>query len=682
MGDRYEVLAELCDRAEALATRLHGLIDKYANEAKRPDVLYDKDVERARRQICSSYTTVLDATQLGAKKFLAVFKERAYKVSNALADDYNLLLEMMKFRSESKTVLTDTIRNSVDFKFGTNSDLTEKLLGLITRYAKLHMLLGPRFHKTNDKCIGPQDIVILYQTAVRCQRGGHDNETNQLKGYLQNFCEGNALRSVKDDMNSISEMVGYFLLRLYDTLHKLIDPDSSTGQIVSSAAFSCVDKIDNLGLPIDTLENHRAGGGLDADEEAESSGAKLMANYYGSAKFYLDMLYVSRMKDWVFFGLLACPSVLGGPEGERAIEMLKMVASDGWKIRVFRDKWVDMHETWEEHFKYLKTQKTASKYFGKAKDHMYNIERTAMTKAGKFHSIRRSFLRNVLPQFLKLFKQCPGALAPQFPVILAVLSLARTELEFYYLHRDDEPRKGGQVYKSMWGDYPKFDMAQWYDPKIVVLVSLADSLRHFCQKHANIVADYHALFVKDIRGAEAESNKECLSALKICHDDFEVCLETMKTATPDTNFFEFRSAWLRCASKINDGWQPPRKYKAQVHLLQAIMDLALRQSRYVDMQATVHTKFTSLHQLWWHANAVVADFQMMSLNADNRFNVDPSVAVGGVRLFNCAVENSHPLVPNDRIAIGEASVNIARRLLTLVRCVVLLVRCLCALILT
>ena len=656
MGDNYEVLAELCDRAEALACRLHVLIDTYSTESLRPDELFDKEIERARRQICSSYTTVLDGAALGAKKFLAVFKDRAPKIATLLSDDYNLLLEMMQFRNEARTVLTNTLQVSMDFELGTNTDLTEKLLGLVAAYTKVHLLLDARFYRSSE--IGPQDIVILYQTAMKASKRGHDGDTKKLKSYLQQFCEGGVLRSVKDDLQKISEAVGRYLLSYYDVLVKLMNPENSTQKIIASAAFSIVDKLDVLGQPVETIEGHVG------DNNGVSAGGagttKRMKNYFGSARFYLDVTYLSQIKEWVLFGLMACPAVL---QGKAAVDLLKLVASDGWMARVHRNKFIDVHEVWEEHFSFLKAQKTAGKYDGKAKEHMWSIEKDCMAMAGKFHAVRRTFLRNVVPQYLKVFKQCPGVLGPQFPVVLALLSLARTELEFYYLHRNVSPRKGGTAYKPLgWKGHPH-DPKDWIDHKIVVLVSLTERLRHFCQMHSDIVSDYFSLCLKDVRAKEVAANRSCLDASKITHDDMEVVQEELDKATPNSDFLELRSAWHRAASKINDGWSPPERFRDQLHLLQVIMDVAMRQSRYVDMQAFVHSKTSSLKMLWWHATAVVEDFQTYTLNNDNRYNVDGSIACDGIRLFNAAVENSHPKVPEDRAAIGEASVQFARHLL-------------------
>lgn len=662
MSEGYEVLAELCDRATQLACRLHVVTETFNNPALLPEVLFDSKIERAREQICRKYNVVIDPETLASKKHLEPFKTRAPKIVNCLAKPFALFIDMLKFRDDAKTVLNDTIRNSVDFKFGTNTDLTTKLLGLVTKYVKLHLLLDPRFQKQEEKSIGPQDIVILYQTALKCQKGTRDTDSNKLKSYLELFCENNCLRTVKDDLNPVAEMVGVYLLRLSETLQQLMNVETSTQQIVSSGAFSLIDRLERLGMPVDTVENYRAGGGLQQEEDTPQ-GTKRMKNYYGSAKFFLDIAHLAEMKEWIFFGIVACPNVLGGRDGEQAIELLKLVSSDGWRCRVFRDKIVDMHELWEEHFKFLK--KTTNKYHGKAKDHLHYIEKGAMRDAGRFHAIRRSFLRNIIPHFLRIFKQCPGLLGPQFPVALAVLSLARTELDFYYLHRAEIPRKNG-LYFSGWAAQKRHEPSEYHDPKIVVLIGLSEQLRHLCQKHANVVSEYYALFLKDVRLKEAQENRACLSALKICSDDFEQALEVMGTATADADLSKLRAAWYRCASKINDGWNPPPKYKSQVRLLQVIMDIAIRQSRYVDMQAQVHSQLSSLRSLWWNKHGLLEDFQVTTLNDNNQRNIDPSLAVDGVRLFHTAVENSHPLVGEDRQAIGQESVQAARYLLKLI----------------
>jgi hypothetical protein len=667
VADAYETLAELCDRAEILCVRLHGLINKHSST--RPEVLFDKDMERARKQVCSSYTTVLDGAALMAKKWLTIFKDRAPKIVAELQEDFGLLRETMMFRDDAKTALYNTLtQNSKDLRMVVNTALTEKTLCMVTYFVKLHLLLDPRFYK--DCEIKPQDIAILYQTAVKSgQRGGDSadlNGINNLKGYLQLFCAGEALRSVKDDLKGCSDAVGQLLLDMRLVLNKLMSPEGSTQQIVSLGSFSLVDKLDGrLGVPVDTMEGYLSS---DAGAGAEGGGgggggAKVMKEYFQSARFYMDATYLSQMREWVFFGLVACPNVL---KGELAMELLKLVVSDGWRMRVYRDKFVDMHEIWEEHFKFLKDlqkkQKTADGYAGKAKDHMVAIESACMSRAGKFHGVRRAFLRNVLPQFLKVLKQAPGVLGPQYPVLLALLSLARWELEWYYTHRLQVPRKGGQLYKPFGRSYPQHEPDAFFDPKIVVLVSLAEELRHFCQSHARIVSEYFALALRDVHAPELEASRTALLSHNVLKGDVELCLAELQAAGPDSDFLELRKAWHRCACRINS-WNPGERVREAVRKAQYVMDLAVRHSRYVDMPAQVHFATSSLRQLWWHAAAVMEDFRLQTLNNDNRLNVDPIFAVSSLRLFNAAVENSHPHVPADRTDVGQASVQLARSML-------------------
>jgi hypothetical protein len=471
-------------------------------------------------------------------------------------------------------------------------------------------------------------------------------------------------------MQTMSNLIGSYLLEFSEVLQELMNPNNhtngmnSTAKMVASASFNPIDKLDSLSVGVDTIDGYRAN---DTDDGTQKT--RVMRNYRGSAQFYFDLTYLSRVKEWVFFSLLACPSVLGGQRGEKAVEMMKLVVSDGWLIRVYRDKILDMHETWEEHFKFLKKQKTAAKYFGKAKEHNQDIEKTAMTKAPKFHAYRRAYLRNALPVYIRLLEQCPGLLGPQFPVVLALLSMTKAELDFYYIHKGQVPRKGGQCHKPTFlgrGSYPKHEIAHWLDPQIVILITLSERLRHFCQKHADIVAEYHVLCLRDMRLLEAKENRHCIKSLKKCLHDFEECLQTMASATKESNMMQLRMAWYRCSCKINDSWSPEKELKAKLQTLLIIMDLAVRQSRNIDMQAFVFSKFTSLRNLWWHKDSVLADFVETTLNLNNRRNIDGIHAVYGVRVFNSAVENSHPLVPEDRKIIGEESVQTAKKLLQLV----------------
>ena len=354
MGDVYQQLAELCDRATSLSCRLHFQTQTFNTPSLQNEnkiaVLFQKDIEYARKQICKNFHTVLEPDQLRAKKYLAVFAKHATDVYDVLQPAYNLFMEMLAFRDETISVLSEVMVTTSDFIFGTNTDLTEKLLGLVTRFVKLHLLLSPQFQKFDEKGIDPKDIVILYQTAALCQKGTRDNGIVKLKAYVEKFCTDDTVAAVKTEFDNISDMVGEYLLRYHDILVQLITKES-TQEIVRSGAFNFNDRIEILGKPVDSIENYP---GSVLDQDQDTGGKGLLQGYYNSAKFYLDITYLSEIKDWVFFGLLACPSVLGSRSGEKAIAMLKLVASDGWRLRVFRDKILDMHEVWVHHFKFLK----------------------------------------------------------------------------------------------------------------------------------------------------------------------------------------------------------------------------------------------------------------------------------------------------------------------------------------
>jgi hypothetical protein len=70
----------------------------------------------------------------------------------------------------------------------------------------------------------------------------------------------------------------------------------------------------------------------------------------------------------------------------------------------------------------------------KLKTTLKHIARIAVSSADSHHRARRIYLTNVLERFLDVMKQCPGLVAPRFPQLLCLASLAREEVLSYYRH--------------------------------------------------------------------------------------------------------------------------------------------------------------------------------------------------------------------------------------------------------
>ena len=70
----------------------------------------------------------------------------------------------------------------------------------------------------------------------------------------------------------------------------------------------------------------------------------------------------------------------------------------------------------------------------KLKTTLKNSARVAVSTSAFVHSKRRIFLTHILQRTYNLVKTLPGIIGPKLPLIIALCSLAREELHFYFRH--------------------------------------------------------------------------------------------------------------------------------------------------------------------------------------------------------------------------------------------------------
>merc|ERR1711884_848329 len=100
-------------------------------------------------------------------------------------------------------------------------------------------------------------------------------------------------------------------------------------------------------------------------------------------------------------------------------------------------------------------------------------------------------LRICMQQTLRLTEQCLGILGPKFPMILAMITYARTELDYYYNHFDRQPR---QIKEILAKKGKKNDM-DYSDVEISCLIWLCDAMRQLCHNNQDIIRKYFAEYI-------------------------------------------------------------------------------------------------------------------------------------------------------------------------------------------
>jgi NCK-associated protein 1 len=133
----------------------------------------------------------------------------------------------------------------------------------------------------------------------------------------------------------------------------------------------------------------------------------------------------------------------------------------------------------------------------KLKNVVKDLYKEAMLNSGIIHKERRSYLRGELANLGSLLSAVPGLIAPKFPMIITSLSMARAEIEWYFLHLSIAAG-AKRTYKHVTAEH-------YDDPQIVILIGLVYDLIGTIGRNSHLVQQYYAEYLKQTDKAALQS---------------------------------------------------------------------------------------------------------------------------------------------------------------------------------
>ena len=277
------------------------------------------------------------------------------------------------------------------------------------------------------------------------------------------------------------------------------------------------------------------------------------------------------------------------------------------------------------------------------------------------HASRRAMLRICMQQTLRLAQQCLGILGPKFPMILAMLAYARNELEYYYNHLDRQPRQ----IKQLLAKKGKRKDVDYRDVEISCIIWLCDAMRQLCHNNVDIIQKYYAEYINGTHLRAIEPLQSSVSKspqIKAC---LQRCINLMKQVNPAAkvhDLSQLRRNWLQAQVLLSDtakGYVAELQRDGELRALVHRMSVVMLHSRFVDQQMELLVEFGSLKNLWWYGNLIKEDF---IVTLAKKYCETPAAkhCMAFVQSCASALENTHPVCPDERAEIGEACVKLAR----------------------
>lgn len=430
-----------------------------------------------------------------------------------------VLLELMRFREQALRVILDLSSTVITLLPNQNPLILHALMNLFCSFVRVNLL--------SDKV--PRKMLLqTYNLTHNMLKGGRDYELyHRLVQFIDSYDP--PLKGLHEDLNFISPRIGEVLEGVAPIVFLGADYQKLRCEgFLSPFHPRYPDKLTNSAHPARAQ----------------------------------DLANVGSYRDWVLLGYLACPSELLRGNGS---EIAMAVLSDTLVFPLFRDEFMLLHEEYQlyvlpkidESKRTAKggrlKQKDADQEYSlakKVKKMICDVHDLAVSRAESMHREYRTFLRQELNRMALFFSDQPSLIAPNIQMILAAVSMACTEVVWYFTH------VGIVSGKSKGGRVVPVDI-EANDPTIGFLLHGMDRLRGLIQKYISAVKSYalgylggaaerlrFLLATPGMLSLDLDSQiQEVLASLSECLNNLPK-LHSEKGINDDINLSGFRKDWI------------------------------------------------------------------------------------------------------------------------------------------
>jgi len=321
-----------------------------------------------------------------------------------------------------------------------------------------------------------------------------------------------------------------------------------------------------------------------------------------------ELRLAERLRQWVAFGFVAAPT--SSAEAGMLEGLLVPILTDSLVLPIAGDVQFALHSEMEALWGVLKEREKSSKQaktLTKQKKTIHDAFNTSAANSAAAHRQRRTYLRQEIEALISLMRDTPALVAPKICVLLAALSLARSEILWYFRH----------LALAMQLLPKKAPKEEWHDPRIPDLIRLEHTLAEIVLAQQADVSRYYAEY---LCGADCPAMREALDHIKQIGGP---AADAAASAVDAICAYEGQATSLLESDGAEALQRIQQGYKQCEYLLSAsqsglglvkqpllVLRIASQHAEFVSMLPQLVEECASLTELWYYREHVREAFEL------------------------------------------------------------------------
>ncbi|XP_065902266.1 nck-associated protein 1 homolog [Dysidea avara] len=350
-----------------------------------------------------------------------------------------------------------------------------------------------------------------------------------------------------------------------------------------------------------------------------------------------ELLSLERMKKWILFGFLLCPTQLNVAG---ASDLWKQALQDSFVIPLVRDEVFFIHSAFESVLNNSK-DKNDRRRASEVQDMLDDVMQQA-----------RRYLRSALNELNQFLGDSPGLLGPQFALVLTTLGLACDEVSWLFRHAGVTPPK--VKHKPSAEDFSDSFLPELLF-QIVKLKSLVNRYKKIVQNYyRKYMGGYHATYLRDLMQRQAVCPEHKILLLSSIVDTCTRLSGKEAEGKYDYDFQGLRLDWMRLQAYCSVS-RPAMSLREHRNLAYAMNTTSLH-SQFVDDLDEVLRTYGDISFI----GPITQEFTRCLSNHSQMQYASAFPMVAAEFMNACSV-----FAAEERTIVGERSVNMVNHFLEL-----------------
>ncbi|KAF0973999.1 hypothetical protein FDP41_006462 [Naegleria fowleri] len=619
MSKIAEKLYVLRQHSDALLQRLYTIKNDLSDPNLRPDVMkptLNVDMKRLFAKLAKDAPHIAIDELEKVQGFDWVLNNMT-QLFNQVHPIYLTFRELNQWADHAQQTINEISTNAnIDFVQDVNFLTCYDYLQVLVGYVKLVLMMN----RIKDKEL----IVCLLNLSYLKLNGTPEPNINRVWKFFKDFED--PIPKLQEEWNGIQDQVGRALMGLIPAFDR--------------GTFSSL----NIKRPLEMLS------------EPDRIPFPAVDETYQHLSCYQDII------EWIAIIYSCCPHALTKTP-DKPIKMTPLVTSakknkevpircyeillqrvlaNHLVIPLYGDEVYNFHDAFKEY--------VMIKKFGDLKKEaktLKALQEMAIEKCQDYHKELRNYLRLQLKSLLNMMKDQPGLLGPKFNLVLAAISMARSEIMWYFHHNN---------YISKLPNQKKVKEVK--ETLISEMIYLMDEMLYVCVQHREVIRKYslkiiRGLYYTKLRGL-IEQCRGVLDLAKVSH-----IIDSILNDIQNTEDFEaLRLNWKRVEAFLSSFQF--KQSLPELTMLFATMTKIVVFSKHVDGLYDELVEKGSLKQLYFYKEDVDKIFSDGLIGSKSQ----PLYSTAFIRILNTYADNIHPqLNPSLRNKIGQQSVQMAESML-------------------